>query len=42
MSNANIVMVDWAALSLGERIRYVEVVNPKFAAGWYASEPARA
>ena len=25
MSNANIVTVDWAALSLGERIRYVEV-----------------
>jgi hypothetical protein len=25
MSNANSVMVDWAALSLGERIRYVEV-----------------
>ena len=25
MSNADIVTVDWAALSLGERIRYVEV-----------------
>jgi len=25
MSNASIVTVDWAALSLGERIRYVEV-----------------
>jgi len=25
MSNARMVTVDWASLSLGERIRYVEV-----------------